>query len=62
MGLSARLVHVSVSRLYNLRRSVAYRRRRTTSDLTRTVQAAIGEQWRPAPDGRPGFLCVDAVH
>jgi len=57
-----RLAHISVSHLYNLRRSVTYRRKRTTPDLTKAVPAAIGERRRPEPDGRPGFLRVDTVH
>ena len=57
-----RLARISVSHLYNLRRSDACRRRRTTPQLTKAVQSAIGERRRPQPDGRPGFLRVDTVH
>ena len=57
-----RLAGISVSHLYNLRASTAYRRKRTTPDLTRAARAAIGERRRPRPEGRPGFLRVDTVH
>ena len=57
-----RLAGISVSHLYNLRASTTYRRKRTTPDLTKAVQVAIGERRRPRPEGRPGFLRVDTVH
>lgn len=58
----ARLAELSVSHLYNLRRSVAYRRRRVRVTTTRGTAVSIAERRRPDPQGRPGFLRVDTVH
>ena len=57
-----RLARVSVSHLYNLRRSVAYRRRRVRVQPTRGSSVSIAERRRPEPQGRPGYLRVDTVH
>ena len=57
-----RLSRLSVSHLYNLRRSRTYRLRRTTWNPTRPVAVGIGERRRPDPEGRPGFVRVDTVH
>lgn len=58
----ARLATLSVSHLYNLRRSAAYRRRRVRVDLTRSKSVSIAERRRPEPQGQPGYLRVDTVH
>lgn len=57
-----RLAGISVSHLYNLRRSRAYVRTRGPVSKTRPVQVKIGERRVPRPEGRPGFLRVDSVH
>ena len=57
-----RLAGISVSHLYNLRRSIGYRRQRRQFDKTRPVRSQIGERRRPDPQGQPGFLRVDTVH
>ncbi len=57
-----RLAGISVSHLYNLRRSRAYVRKRGPVAKTRPVQVKIGERRAPRPEGRPGFLRVDSVH
>jgi hypothetical protein len=57
-----RLAAVSVSHLYNLRRSPAYRRRRVRVEPTRGKSVSIAERRRPEPQGRPGYLRVDTVH
>jgi hypothetical protein len=57
-----RLAGISVSHLYNLRRSRAYVRTRGHVTKTRPVQVKIGERRVPQPEGRPGFLRVDSVH
>lgn len=57
-----RLSQLSVSHLYNLRRSVSYRRRRVRVQATRGKQVPIAERRRPEPLGRPGYLRVDTVH
>src|SRR5919201_212794 len=57
-----RLAGVSVSHLYNLRRSKAYRKVRVRVEHTRASQVNIGERRKPQPLGRPGYLRVDTVH
>ncbi len=58
----ARLAGISVSQLYNLRRSLSYRKQAADFSVTRPSAVAIGERRRPEPLGRPGFLRVDTVH
>ncbi len=57
-----RLAYISVSHLYNLRRSKAYRRTRGSVHKTRPTQVNIGKRRKPRPEGRPGFVRVDTVH
>ena len=57
-----RLSGISVSHLYNLRRSPTYRRRAAHYQPTRATQVSIGERRRPDPQGQPGYLRVDTVH
>lgn len=57
-----RLAGISVSHLYNLRRSKAYRKVRVRVEHTRASKANIGERRKPQPLGRPGYLRVDTVH
>lgn len=54
------LSEISVSQLYNLRRSRQYRGKRFTH--TRSVAARIGERARPEPQGQPGHIRIDTVH
>jgi transposase InsO family protein len=58
----ARLAGISVSHLYNLRRSQQYRKLRVKVEHTRASQVSIGERRKPDPRGEPGFLRVDTVH
>jgi transposase InsO family protein len=58
----ARLAGISVSHLYNLRRSRAYLGKRGKVEKTRPARVMIGERRVPRPEGRPGFLRVDSVH
>lgn len=51
---------ISVSQIYNFRRSRSYRGRRFTH--TRSVASRIGERARPEPQGQPGHIRVDTVH
>ena len=48
--------------LYNLRRSVSYRRRRTVVGKTQATHNAIGQRRKPQPGGQPGYVRVDTVH
>jgi len=57
-----RLAGISVSHLYNLRRTITYRRRSTHGEKTRPATVALGERRRPDPRGRPGYLRADTVH
>jgi transposase InsO family protein len=57
-----RLAGISISHLYNLRRSTAYTRSRLTFNKTRPAQSNIGERRKPQPNGQPGFIRVDTVH
>ena len=57
-----RLAAISVSHLYNLRRSRTYRRQRVRVEHTRARPVAIAERRKPDPRGQPGYLRVDTVH
>ena len=61
-GRFERLATISNGQFYNLRKSTAYRRRRTSFKKTRATAVRIGERRKPQPRGRPGFLRVDTVH
>ena len=61
-GEYARLAEISVAHLYNLRKSVSYRKQAAVFDPTRPSPVSIGERRKPDPQGRPGFLRVDTVH
>ena len=54
------LSKISISQIYNFRKSRSYRRRRFTH--TRGVVSRIGERARPEPRGEPGHIRVDTVH
>jgi len=57
-----RLATISVSHLYNLRRSVTYRKHAAVFEPTRPSPVSLGERRKPNPQGRPGFVRVDTVH
>ena len=57
-----RLAELSVSHLYNLRKSAHYRAERTHFVPTRAVCNPIGVRRPPRPQGRAGFIRVDSVH
>ena len=58
----ARLAGISVSHIYNLRSSTAYRSRRVRIHHTQARRVSIGERRKPDPQGRPGYIRVDTVH
>lgn len=59
----ARLAHLSVAHLYNLRKGPLYGAQRTHFSKTRSAhQVRFGERRAPTPDGRPGFIRIDTVH
>ena len=57
-----RLATLSVSHLYNLRKSAGYRARRIYQSKTRAVCNPIGKRKKPRPGGRAGFVRIDTVH
>jgi len=57
-----RLAQISVSHLYNLRRTPLYRQCAARWEPTRPSGVSIGERRRPDPQGQPGYLRVDTVH
>jgi len=57
-----RLATISVSHLYNLRKSSVYRSQRVRVNHTQSRQINIGERRKPDPKGKPGYLRVDTVH
>lgn len=58
----ARLAGISVSHIYNLRRSVTYRKLRVRVQSTQSRKNSIGERRLPQPNGKPGYLRIDSVH
>lgn len=56
------LASISISHLYNLRKSLAYVRRRRWFQKTQAKSSSIGERRKPRPDGKPGYLRIDTVH
>ena len=57
-----RLASLSVSHLYNLRKSAGYQTQRTHFTKTHPVCNPIGVRKAPRPDGKAGFIRVDSVH
>jgi len=57
-----RLADLSVSHLYNLRRSAGYLTQRQHFTATRPVCNTIGVRKAPAPEDRAGFVRIDTVH
>lgn len=57
-----RLACISVSHIYNLRKSAFYQRQRRYFKKTDYTVAAIGERRKPNPEGKPGYIRIDTVH
>lgn len=57
-----RLAKISVSRLYDLKKTEVFKTKALTYTKTRKVSVPIGERRKPYPEGRPGYLRVDSVH
>ena len=57
-----RLARISVSHIYNLRSTDAYRKHRAVYKSTQSTPVATGERRCPDPKGSPGWLRVDTVH
>ena len=56
------LSQISISHLYNLRKSQRYRQQSRTYTKTQARQINIGERRKPITNGEPGYLRVDTVH
>lgn len=57
-----RLKDISVSHIYNLRKTHLYRSRVRFFTKTNPAKVAIGQRKKPDPQGKPGYLRVDSVH
>jgi len=57
-----RLSRISVSHIYNLRHSFAYRDKTKNYTKTKPTTCPIGERKKPEPNGIPGYIRVDSVH
>ncbi len=57
-----RLLHISVSHFYNLRKTNIFRSRTMHYTKTRSTKVNIGERRKPQPFGKPGYIRVDSVH
>ena len=57
-----RLAFISVSHLYNLRKSNFYQRQRRHFTKTKKSAVTIGERRKPHPQGKPGYIRIDTVH
>jgi len=57
-----RLSKLSVSHLYNLRKTGDYQAQRTHFTKTRAVCNPIGVRKAPRPNGRAGWVRIDSVH
>lgn len=58
----ATLSNISVSHLYNLRKTHRYQQQSKTFTKTQARQVNIGERRKPVTNGQPGYLRVDTVH
>lgn len=57
-----RLATLSVSHLYNLRKSAGYQAQRKNFTKTHPVCNGIGVRKAPGPEGRAGYVRIDTVH
>lgn len=57
-----RLAKLSVSHLYNLRKSAHYQAQHKSFTKTRSVCNSIGIRKAPRPNGRAGWVRIDSVH
>ena len=56
------LAEISVSHIYNIRKSITYKRITKIYTNTKPSAVALGSRQKPQPNGRPGFIRVDTVH
>ena len=56
------LAHISVSHLYNLKKTRIFESKYLHYTETDSTKRNIGERRKPRPDGIPGYIRVDSVH
>lgn len=56
------LAKISVSHLYNLKKTSTYETENLVYTKTNPVKRDIGERRKPEPSGVPGYIRVDSVH
>jgi transposase InsO family protein len=57
------IANISVSHIYNLKKTVSYQRSVTFYQETKKTKGrVIGERCKPEPEGKPGYLRVDTLH
>jgi len=58
-----RLSHISVSHIYNIRKSSGYKKHRVYYEKTKSFKGIhIGERRKPENNGNPGYIRIDTVH
>lgn len=58
-----RLSYISVSHIYNLRKSTGYKKYRNHYEKTKSRKGIhIGERRKPQANGKPGYIRIDTVH
>jgi transposase InsO family protein len=58
-----RLSQISVSHIYNLRKSASYQKNRFHYEKTKSPKCFhIGERRKPEANGKPGYIRIDTVH
>jgi len=58
-----RLATISVSHIYNLRKSSGYKKHRCHYEKTKSPKGVhIGERRKPQSNGKPGYIRIDTVH
>ena len=56
------LSSISVSHIYNLRKSFTYTQKRKYFSKTKRSPIQIAERRKPQPNGQPGYIRIDTVH
>lgn len=57
-----RISTISVSHIYNFRKTKKYKFETLTFTKTNAVKRNIGQRRKPEPNGKPGYIRVDSVH
>ena len=57
-----RLKDISLSHIYNLRKTPVYKKNTLFFDHTKKSSVDIGKRTKPLPNGKPGYIRIDSVH